>query len=115
MSTIGAITKATDQQKHGAQSEVFQRLVNPMGFLSKSAPTTFTASNESRFTAAHASTPVGQKPGAGEMPNRAGDHIGFKKVPSTKAGLTKVDDPMGAHRTAQAAKKYARHPGTGGV
>jgi hypothetical protein len=32
---------ATDAQKHGAQSEVFQRLVNPVGFVSKSAPTTF--------------------------------------------------------------------------
>lgn len=54
----GAVFKATDQQKHAAQSEVFQRSISPLGFVSRSAPTTFR--NESRFTAAHASRPVGQ-------------------------------------------------------
>ena len=114
MSTVGVIAKGTVQQKHGAQSEVFQRMTNPMGFLSRSVPTTFMASNENRFTAAHASRPVGEC-GAAAIPNRAGDSVGFKKVPSTKAGLKQVDDPRGAHKSATAARKTVRHPGTGGV
>ena len=68
MSNAGAVFRATDQQKHGAQSEVFQRMVNPVGFVSRAVPTTF--NNENRFTAAHASNPVGNPP------KRAGSHIG---------------------------------------
>ena len=75
----GAVFKATVQQKHGAQSEVFQRQVSPMGFLSRSAPTTFT--NEERFTAAHASRPVGLP---APSPKTMGDAKGGRKLPKTQ-------------------------------
>ena len=51
------IAKATDQQKHGAQSEAVMRSVSPMGVFAKAAPSIF--QNEERFTAAHSSRPVG--------------------------------------------------------
>lgn len=84
----GAVFKSTEQQKHGAQSEVFQRSVSPMGFLSRSAPTTFrndqSIRNEDRMTAAHASHPVG-----------AGDRSG-----------TSVSDSLGNKALTAAGRKH---------
>ncbi len=50
--TVPHLRKATQAQKHGAQSECFMRSTSPQGVFAKAAPSIF--QNEERFTAAHA-------------------------------------------------------------
>lgn len=101
MNEGGAVFKTTKEQKHGAQSEVFQRQTSPMGFLSRAAPTTFT--NDDRFTAAH-NLNGNDKAGAhvGEWPNKSS---------SVRAGAQPVRPIDKIHK--RAVPPFQHVPGTG--